>query len=66
MKAKWHSKKRWKKAGKLSEDDSRREQQEVQDITNEHIKKIDEMIQAKEKRNNENIGESFLKWQQKH
>ncbi|MGQ9607981.1 MAG: ribosome recycling factor [bacterium] len=41
--------KKMEKAGKLSEDDSRREQQEVQDITGEHIKKIDEMIQAKEK-----------------
>ena len=37
------------KAGDLPEDDSRREQSDVQDLTNEHIKKIDEMVQAKEK-----------------
>ncbi len=37
------------KAGKLPEDDSRREQSEVQDITDEHINKIDEMVEAKEK-----------------
>ena len=36
-------------SGDLPEDDSRREQSEVQDLTNEHIEKIDEMVQAKEK-----------------
>ena len=41
--------KKLEKAGELPEDDSRREQSEVQDITNENVKKIDEMVQAKEK-----------------
>ncbi len=37
------------KSGDLPEDDSRKEQSKVQDLTDEHIAKIDEMIQAKEK-----------------
>jgi len=37
------------KTGDLPEDDSRREQDNIQDLTNEHIAKIDEMVQAKEK-----------------
>lgn len=37
------------KSGDLPEDDSRKEQSDVQDLTDEHIAKIDEMIQAKEK-----------------
>ena len=41
--------KKLEKAGDLPEDDSRREQSEVQDLTNEHIEKVDEMVQAKEK-----------------
>ena len=41
--------KNMEKSGDLPEDDSRREQSEVQDLTNEHIEKIDEMVQAKEK-----------------
>jgi len=41
--------KKLEKAGKISEDDSRREQEETQKITDENIKKIDEMLKAKEK-----------------
>ena len=41
--------KKLEKAGDISEDISRREQSEVQDFTNEHVKKIDEMVEAKEK-----------------
>jgi len=41
--------KKQEKAGKVSEDDSRREQQEIQDMTDEYIKKVDDMVQAKEK-----------------
>ena len=41
--------KKLEKAGDLPEDDSRREQSEIQDLTDEHVKKIDEMVQAKEK-----------------
>ena len=41
--------KKLEKAGDLPEDDSRREQSEIQDITNENVKKIDEMVQVKEK-----------------
>lgn len=37
------------KSGDLPEDDSRREQSEVQDLTDEYIKKIDEILQIKEK-----------------
>lgn len=37
------------KSGELPEDDSRREQSEVQDLTDEYTGKIDEMIQVKEK-----------------
>ena len=37
------------KSGELPEDDSRREQSEVQDLTDEYIKKIDEMLQIKDK-----------------
>ena len=37
------------KSGDLPEDDSRKEQSDVQALTDEHIAKIDEMIQAKEK-----------------
>ena len=40
--------KKQEKSGKLPEDDSRREQSEVQDLTDEHISKIDEMVEAKE------------------
>ena len=35
--------------GELPEDDSRREQSEIQDLTDEHVDKVDEMVQAKEK-----------------
>lgn len=41
--------KKLEKAGKVPEDDSRREQDNVQEITDENIKKIDEMFNAKEK-----------------
>ena len=41
--------KKLEKAGELPEDDSRKEQSEVQKLTDEYIKKIDEMVQAKEK-----------------
>jgi len=41
--------KKLEKAGKVPEDDSRREQDNVQEITNENTKKIDEMFDAKEK-----------------
>jgi len=41
--------KNMEKSGDLPEDDSRKEQSKVQDLTDEHIAKIDEMIQAKEK-----------------
>jgi ribosome recycling factor len=41
--------KKLEKSGKLPEDDSRREQAEIQDLTDEHVGKIDEMIQTKEK-----------------
>ena len=41
--------KKLEKAGELPEDDSHREQSQIQDITEEYIKKIDEMIEAKEK-----------------
>ena len=37
------------KSGDLPEDDSRKEQSDVQDLTDDHIAKIDELIQAKEK-----------------
>ena len=37
------------KSGDLPEDDSRREQGEIQDLTDEYITKIDEMVEAKEK-----------------
>ncbi len=41
--------KKLEKAGDLPEDDSRKEQSDVQDLTDEHIEKVDEMVQAKEK-----------------
>ena len=41
--------KKLEKAGELPEDDSRREQSDVQDLTDNHVKKIDEMVEAKEK-----------------
>lgn len=41
--------KRMEKSGELPEDDSRREQSQVQDLTDEYIGKIDEMLQTKEK-----------------
>jgi len=41
--------KKMEKSGDLPEDDSRREQSQVQDLTDEYIGKIDEMLQAKEK-----------------
>ncbi len=41
--------KKMEKSGELPEDDSRREQSQVQDLTDEYIGKIDEMLQAKEK-----------------
>jgi len=41
--------KKLEKSGEVPEDDSRREQSEIQDLTDEHINKIDEMIKAKEK-----------------
>ena len=37
------------RSGEMPEDDSRREQSEVQDLTDEYVGKIDEMVQAKEK-----------------
>ena len=41
--------KKLEKAGELPEDNSRREQSEVQDLTDEYIGKIDEMLRVKEK-----------------
>jgi len=41
--------KKMEKSGDLPEDDSRREQAEVQELTDEYIKKIDEMFNIKEK-----------------
>lgn len=41
--------KKLEKAGKIPEDDSKREQEETQKITDENIKKIDEMLKVKEK-----------------
>jgi ribosome recycling factor len=41
--------KKMEKSGELPEDDSRREQSEVQDLTDEYIGKIDGMVEAKEK-----------------
>lgn len=41
--------KKLEKSGDLPEDDSRREQGEVQDLTDEYVKKVDEMVAAKEK-----------------
>ena len=41
--------KKLEKSGELPEDDSRREQSEVQDLTDEYIGKIDGMVEAKEK-----------------
>ena len=41
--------KKLEKSGELPEDDSRREQSKIQDLTNDHISKIDEMVQAKGK-----------------
>ena len=41
--------KKMEKAGDLPEDDSRREQSDVQDLTDEFIGKIDEILQVKEK-----------------
>jgi ribosome recycling factor len=41
--------KKLEKAGKVPEDDSHKEQDNIQKITDENIKKIDDMMQAKEK-----------------
>jgi len=41
--------KKLEKAGKVSEDDSKREQSEIQELTDANIKKIDEMVAIKEK-----------------
>ena len=41
--------KKLEKAGDLPEDDSRREQGEIQELTDDYIKKVDEMVEAKEK-----------------
>ena len=41
--------KKLEKSGDLPEDDSRREQSKVQDLTDEHVSKIDDMVEAKEK-----------------
>jgi len=41
--------KKMEKDGGLPEDDSRKEQNDVQEITNEYIKKIDDMTEAKDK-----------------
>lgn len=41
--------KKMEKSGDISEDESRKEQSEIQDITNANIKKIDEMVAHKEK-----------------
>ncbi|MBD3180873.1 ribosome recycling factor [Candidatus Poribacteria bacterium] len=41
--------KRMEKNGDISEDESRREQSEVQDLTDEYIKKLDEIYAKKEK-----------------
>ena len=38
-----------KKEGELSEDDAFRAQEEVQKLTDDHIKKVDEMVKEKEK-----------------
>ncbi len=41
--------KKLEKAGKLPEDDCRKEQSNIQELTDEYVEKIDEMSQAKEK-----------------
>ena len=41
--------KKLEKAGDLPEDDSRREQSEIQELTDEYVDKVDEMVEAKEK-----------------
>jgi ribosome recycling factor len=41
--------KKLEKAGKVPEDDSHKEQDNIQKITDENIKKVDDMMQAKEK-----------------
>jgi ribosome recycling factor len=41
--------KKLEKAGKVPEDDSRKEQDNIQEITDNNIKKIDDMVKAKEK-----------------
>jgi ribosome recycling factor len=41
--------KKLEKAGKVPEDDSRKEQDSIQEITDNNIKKVDDMIKAKEK-----------------
>ena len=41
--------KKAEKEGDISEDDARRGQGNVQDLTNDYIKKVDEMLKAKEK-----------------
>jgi len=37
------------KSGELPEDDSRKEQEEIQDITDDYINKVDEIVRVKEK-----------------
>ncbi len=41
--------KKMEKSGDLPEDDSRKEQSEIQDLTDEYVKKVDEMLQIKDK-----------------
>jgi len=41
--------KKLEKAGKIPEDDSRKEQENIQKITDDNIKKIDDMVRVKEK-----------------
>ena len=41
--------KKLEKAGDLPEDDSRREQSEIQELTDDYVKKVDKMFEAKEK-----------------
>jgi len=43
--------KKWEKDKSLPEDDSEKFQKNVQNVTNEHIKKIDEAVEKKGKRN---------------
>ena len=43
------TKKALKKAGELTEDDQKKAEKDIQDLTDKHVKKIDEMCAKKEK-----------------